>query len=132
MAASPPAAGQGFSVEAQAILAVFQAQMQSLTATIQAAYEPAVAHDRKTGPLEVAIDLRGARGRLQVEVWVKSSGAAAFIVEGSADGENFRQTDTIELPAAGDAHAGYMNAYPVLRVSTTAPGDNEIEIVAAR
>jgi len=87
----------------------------------------------QAAPLAVAIDLRGFRGRVTVEVWVKSSDAADFFIEGSADGRNFRHLYTLSVPAGGgENHDGYMNAYPVLRVKTEAANDNEIEIVAAR
>ena len=68
-----------------------------------------------------------------VEVWVKSSGEASFLIEGSADGKSFRHLYTLSVvPGGGENHDGYMNAYPVLRVRTEAANDNEIEIVAAR
>lgn len=125
----------GFTIEAKALLEVLQAQQTQLRATVQAltlGFEPNTAQGKGTGPLSMALDLRGPKGRLQLEVWVKSSGPATFTVEGSADGDNWRLVDTITLVAAGESHQGYMNAYPVVRVSTTAPGENEIEIVAAR
>jgi len=87
----------------------------------------------KTAPLAVALDLRGFRGRAMVEVWVKSSEAADFLIEGSADGRSFRHLYTLSVPpGGGENHDGYMNAYPVIRVRTEAANDNEIEIVAAR
>ena len=87
----------------------------------------------KAAPLAVAIDLRGFKGRVTVEVWVKSSGGADFLVEGSADGKNFRHLYTLSVAVGGgENHDGYMNAYPILRVRTEAANDNEIEIVAAR
>jgi len=68
-----------------------------------------------------------------IEVWVKSSDAADFFIEGSADGKNFRHLYTLSVAAGGgENHDGYMNAYPVLRVRTEAANDSEIEIVAAR
>ena len=87
----------------------------------------------QAAPLVVAIDLRGFSGRVTVEVWVKSSGEADFFIEGSADGKNFRHLYTLSVATGGgENHDGYINAYPVLRVSTEAANDNEIEIVAAR
>jgi len=89
--------------------------------------------ESEAAPLAVAIDLRGFRGRVTIEVWVKSSGAADFFIEGSADGKNFRHLYTLSVAVGGgENHDGYMNAYPVLRVRTETVNDNEIEIVAAR
>ncbi|MEK7777793.1 MAG: hypothetical protein AAB303_04125 [Chloroflexota bacterium] len=122
----------GFSVEAQALVEAFRSEVSALRASIQAGFEPTTAYDKKTGPLVVALDLRGAKGRLQMELWVKSSGPAVFMMEGSRNGQDWHQVDAIALDAAGERHQGYMNAYPVIRVSTDAPGENEIEIVAAR
>ena len=87
----------------------------------------------KAAPLKVALDLRGFGGRITLEVWVKSSDAADFLVEGSANGRDFRHLYTLSVPAGGgEKHDGYANAYPVIRVRTEAANDNEIEIVAAR
>jgi len=83
--------------------------------------------------LMTALDLRGLGGRMTVEVWVKSSGAADFFIEGSANGQDFRKLYTLSvLGGGGENHEGFMNAYPVIRVRTEAANDNEIEIVAAR
>jgi hypothetical protein len=122
----------GFSVEARALIEAFRTEIAALRASLQAGFEPAMAYDKKTGPMVVALDMRGNKGRLQVELWVKSTGPAVFIMEGSRNGSDWRQVDAITLDAAGETHQGYMNAYPVIRVSTDAPGENEIEIVAAR
>lgn len=122
-----------FSIEVQALLDTFKSQQAALTAAVLGAFEPCTAYDKKTGPLTVPLDLRGGRGKLQLEVWVKSSGPAVFNLEGSRNGVDWRLMDTLSLDGAGgEIHGGYMNAYPVVRVSTTAAGDNEIEIVAAR
>lgn len=97
-------------------------------------YTPHSAYDKsEQGPLEVTLDLSGLAGRSTVEIWVKSSGIADFLIEGSTDGLSFRRLGTLSVPAGGgEDHEGFMNAYPVIRVSTGAPNDNEIEIVATR
>ena len=124
-----------------AILRSLVSQQQALAASLRRLEEisqQAYTHRSKHGesqaaPLVVAIDLRGFSGRVTVEVWVKSSEAADFFVEGSADGKSFRHLYTLSVAAGGgENHDGYMNAYPVLRVRTEAANDNEIEIVAAR
>ena len=127
------------SVDALAIIRALQAQQETLRAGLKAVAdavkegsEPSVAYNKGTGPLTVALDLRAGKGRIQLEVWVRSSGDASFLVEGSRNGTDFRLLDTLSIVGAGEQHQGYMNAYPVIRVTTTATGDNEIEIVAAR
>jgi len=82
-------------------------------------------------PLTVTLDLSGSYGKTYVEVWVKSSAAADFVVSGSRSGVYWRQTDTISLPAAGEKVVLYHNAYSYIKVSTTAANDNEIEIITA-
>ncbi len=108
--------------------------INSLLATLQDIYSPHSNYGKSQAvPLLVALDLRGVGGRMTVEVWVKSSGAANFFVEGSVDGTNFRQLYTLSVPAGGgENHEGFMNAYPVIRVRTEAANNNEIEVVAAR
>ena len=100
----------------------------------QEVYNPRSNHgESEAAPLVVALDLRGFRGRTMVEVWVKSSDEASFLIEGSADGKSFRHLYALPVvPGGGENHDGYMNAYPVLRVRTEAANDSEIEIVAAR
>lgn len=120
------------NIETRALFEDFRAELTALRASIQAAFKPVTARDNKTGPIQVVLDLRESSGRIHVEVWVKSSLAADFFVEGSSNGVDFRQMDVISLVGGGESHRGYLNAYPVLRVSTTSTGDNEIEIVAAR
>lgn len=83
-------------------------------------------------PLSLILDTGAYGGRVNVEVWVKSSGAADFIVYGSKDGTNYRKTDTITLSSAGEAHRGYNNAYRYIKVETSAANNNEIEIVSSR
>jgi len=96
-------------------------------------FKPISASDSSTGaPLTVILDTGEWGGRIKVEVWVKSSGAADFIVSGSKDGIEYRKTDTISLTSAGEEHRGYDNAYRYIKVETTAANDNEIEIVASR
>jgi len=83
--------------------------------------------------LSVTLDLSGLdKGRSRIEVWVKSSAAADFNVYGSTDNASWRLIDTLSLSAAGELHQGYFNAYPYIKVETTAANDNEIEIVASR
>jgi len=124
-----------------AILKSLVSQQQAVEASLRRLEEinqKAYTHSSRQGesqaaPLAVAIDLRGFSGRVTVEVWVKSSGAADFFIEGSADGKNFRHLYTLSVDAGGgENHDGYMNAYPVLRVRTEAANDSEVEIVAAR
>lgn len=84
-------------------------------------------------PLDAVLDLSGLAGRALIEIWVKSSGAAVFYIEGSIDGVNFRNLGTLTVPSGGgENHEGFMNAYPVIRVRTEATNDNEIEIAATR
>ena len=111
-----------------------EARLRRLEEINEEIYNHRSKHGKSEGAaLAVAIDLRGFRGRVTVEIWVKSSGGADFLIEGSADGESFRQLYTLSVAAGGgENHDGYMNAYPVLRVRTEAANDNEIEIVAAR
>lgn len=97
-------------------------------------YAPRFASGRSEAqPLSVALDLSGLAGRTLIEVWVKSSHAADFYIEGSIDALNFRHLGTVSVPSGGgENHEGFMNAYPVIRVRTEAANDNEIEIVATR
>ena len=109
------------------------AELRGLGRLLRECYEPRTAYGESTADkLVVALDLRGLRARANVEVWVKSSAAADFIVEGSRDGVSWRPVKTISLSGAGERHEGYQNAYPVIRVRTEASNDNEIEIVASR
>ena len=111
-----------------------EARLKRLEEIQQEIYTPRVNYGRsKAAPLKVALDLRGFGGRMTLEVWVRSSDAAEFLVEGSVNGRDFRSLYTLSVPAGGgERHEGYMNAYPVVRVRTDAANDNEIEIVAAR
>ena len=97
-------------------------------------YEPHFVSDKSEAqPLSVVLDLSGLAGRTLVEIWVKSSHAADFYIEGSLDAFNFRHVGTLSVPpGGGENHEGFMNAYPVIRVRTEAANDNEIEIVATR
>ena len=108
--------------------------VKSLEDAVREAYSPRSNSGKSTAKaLVVALDLRGLGGRMTVEVWVKSSGAADFFVEGSANGQDFRKLYTLTVPGGGgENHEGFMNAYPVIRVRTEAANDNEIEVVAAR
>lgn len=89
---------------------------------------PVTTRGQSTGaPLTAA--LTAFRGSVVAEVLVRSSGAAIFTLEASIDGITFRTFDTIVIPPGGGTHTrGYLNAYPVLRVSTLAANDNIIEI----
>ncbi|MCL0035861.1 hypothetical protein M1N82_01650 [Dehalococcoidia bacterium] len=104
----------------------------TLLAKLEEAFSPRISHGKATGTLVVALDLRGLAGRTDLEVWLKSSGAADFFLEGSVDGKNWRSIEIISLTAAGERHEGYRNAYPVVRVWTTAGNENEIELCASR
>jgi len=119
----------GTTPEAQLAQAV-----QALGDALHEIYTPRSNSGKSTAkPLVVALDLRGLGARMTVEVWVKSSAAADFFVEGSANGQDFRKLYTLSVPGGGgENHEGFMNAYPVIRVRTEAANDNEIEIVAAR
>lgn len=103
-----------------------------LASRLEEAFTPRVATGKAAGLLVVALNMSGLGGRANVEVWVKSSGAADFLVEGSVDGVNWRLVDTITLTGAGERHEGYPNAYPYVRVRTDAANDNEIEICGSR
>ena len=124
------AALKSLELQQQAI----ETRLKRLEEIQQEIYTPRINYGRsKAAPLKVALDLRGFGGRVTFEVWVKSSDAAEFLVEGSANGRDFRHLYTLKIPAGGgEAHEGYANAYPVIRVRTEAANDNEIEIVAAR
>lgn len=124
----------GFRVEAlEAQLEAVSQSIKALQSQVEAAYRPSNACNKSTGSkLTVALDLRGMAGRSNVTVWVSSSGAAEFFVEASTDGKTWRLFDTISLAGAGSASATYVNSYPVVRVRTEAPNNNEIEIVATR
>ncbi|HEX77123.1 MAG TPA: hypothetical protein G4O03_01730 [Dehalococcoidia bacterium] len=82
--------------------------------------------------LTVDLDTSELGGRMEVDVWVKSSAAATFEVRGSRNGTDWRLIDTISLSAAGEEHRHYSNAYRHLRVTTPAANNNEAEIVATR
>jgi len=96
-------------------------------------FEPKSAYDSSSSAaLSVDLDTGLYGGRINVEVWVKSSAGATFTVYGSTDNTNWRSFDTITLSAAGEDHASYRNAYRYIRVATTDANDNEIEIAASR
>jgi len=116
------------------VSAIFALQSTSSRNSAIDLYSPRSAYDKsEQGPLEVVLDLSGIYGRSTVEIWVKSSGAADFLFEGSVDGFAFRSLGMITIPAGGgEDHEGFMNAYPFIRVRTEASNDNEIEIVATR
>jgi len=123
------------SVEAQAIASVFERELRSLTEIIKEGAAPQCAYDKSVAaPLTVVLNLRGAAGRTALEIWVKSSGPAVFEVAGSRNGVDWRSLHNISItaPVGGETHEGFMNAYPVVRVSTSAANNNEIEIVAAK
>jgi len=80
--------------------------------------------------LSATLNVPGGYGKAFIEIWVKSSGAANFEVYGSRDNASWRKTDTISFSAAGETTKIYNNAYPYIKVSTTAANDNEIEIVS--
>ncbi len=82
--------------------------------------------------LTVDLDTSELGGRMEVDVWVKSSAAASFEVRGSWNGTDWRLVDTIALSGAGEEHRHYANAYRHLRVTTPAANDNEAEIAATR
>jgi len=119
----------GITPEAQLAQAI-----KSLGDTLHEIYTPRSNSGKSVAkPLTIALDLRGLGGRMTVEVWVKSSAAADFFVEGSANGQDFRKLYTLSVPGGGgENHEGFMNAYPVIRVRTEAAYNSEIEIVAAR
>lgn len=113
---------------------IFAFQNVSSRNTSVEAYSPRSVYNKsEQEPLEVVLDLSGVSGRSTVEIWVKSNDLADFLIEGSVDGVSFRGLGTIPIPAGGgEAHEGFMNAYPFIRVRTEAANDNEIEIVATR
>jgi hypothetical protein len=114
-------------------LAKLDIALSALRDDLRAMFSPVSAYNSSTGAaLTVILDTGQYGGRTVVEVWVKSSAAATFTVDGSRDGTNWRTVDTITLSGTGEDHRGYQNAYRYVRVSTTAANDNEIEIVASR
>jgi len=122
------------SADAQLIVSAFERELKSLATVIKEGAMPQCAYDRsEAAPLTVVLNLRGLVGRTALEIWVKSSGPANFEVAGSRNGVDFRHLHTLSItsPAGGERHEGFMNAYPVIRVSTNAANNNEIEIVAA-
>ncbi len=116
-------------------------KLHQLSDDIHAVGEPKSAHDTSTGAtLTVTLDCGGWSNRQQVDVWVKSSAAATFKVQGSTDNSNWRQLqfrkyadDTLAdlevvLGGAGEGVLQFACGYRYLRVITTAENDNEIEI----
>jgi len=73
-----------------------------------------------------------SEGRSCVEVGVRSSLAGDFYVEGSHDNARWWLVDTLTVTANVDKHAGYVNAFPYIRVRTSLVADNEILIVSSR
>jgi len=71
-------------------------------------------------------------GRSHVEVGVRSSSSGDFYVEGSHDNSRWWPVDTLTVTANVDRHAGYLNAFPYIRVRTNLVADNEIVIVSSR
>jgi len=71
-------------------------------------------------------------GRSHVEVGVRSSSGGDFYVEGSHDNARWWLVDTLTVTANVDKHAGYVNAFPYIRVRTNLVADNEILIVSSR
>ena len=107
--------------------------IQNIDVALSTIYLPMSIHNSSVGAaLTVDLDTGLYGGRTNTEVWVQSSGAATFTVQGSRDNVNFRNTDTIVLAVAGQAHRGYLNAYRYIRVTTPAANNNEIEIAASR
>lgn len=99
------------------------------------ARRPIFARDASIGAgLAVILDLSGLNSRSLVAVFVRSSAAAIFTVEGSLTpgAAGFRVCDTIEFGAAGQDVVYYNNAFPYVRVRTESPNNNEIDISAAR
>lgn len=99
---------------------------------LEEAFRPRSNYGSAHGKLTVGLNLRGLAGRMTLECWVKSSGAADFYLEGSTDGKNWRPIATLSLSGAGETHDGYLNAYPVVRVWTAADNDNEAELCSSR
>ncbi|MFC2000175.1 hypothetical protein ACFLXE_05410 [Chloroflexota bacterium] len=118
---------------------------QDTVASVLAAFEPHTNQDTSTGAvLTVSLDCSFTGGKTEVDIWVKSSAAATFNVEGSTDNSNWRQLRRrkysddalidveVVLAGAGEDHIHIQNAYRYLRVVTTDENDNEIEIAASR
>ena len=106
---------------------------QVTLASILSAFESKSNYGQSTGAaLTVDLDSGLYGGRLYVEVWVKSSAAATFKVQGSRDNTNWRDCGEIVLSGAGEDAKGYDNAYRYLRVTTSDANDNEAEIVSSR
>jgi len=104
-------------------------------ATLIDVQKPISARDASVGMrLSVTLDLSGLNSRSLVAVFVRSSAAAVFCVEGAlnpVDG-SFRVCDTIELGGAGQEIAYYQNAFPYVRVRTENPNNSEIDMSATR
>jgi len=71
-------------------------------------------------------------GRSYVGVGVRSSSSGDFYVEGSHNNARWWLVDTLTVTADVDRYAGYLNAFPYIRVRTDLVADNEIVIVASR
>jgi len=114
----------------------FAEEIRKLRELLEEVYSPVPpVYDSGTGRVVATIDLRKVKGRIVVEVWVRSEGADTFYVEGSRDGreENFRTLATLSTTATQrEAHDGFWNAYPVVRCWADSPNFKEIEVLAAR
>ena len=89
--------------------------------------------------LKAILDTGDDRGTIddaavQLEIWVNSpGGAASFVVYGSRNKIDWRETITLTILGAGGAkHVCTSNAYRYVKVENTTPGEYEIEIVGKR
>jgi len=101
----------------------------SILSEVQKITVPVSNYGSSTGaPLSVTLEVGHRRF---VEVWVKSSAAATFKVYGSRDNVAWRESDEIELTGEGELNTGYWNSKKYVKVETSDPNDNEIEIVGS-
>jgi len=109
-------------------------KIETHTSTAKLSLEPRSAYATSTAAtLTVALVLDiAARGRSRIEVGVRSSSSGDFYVEGSHDSSRWWLVDTLTVTANVDKHAGYLNAFPYIRVRTNLVADNEILIVSSR
>lgn len=104
-------------------------KQDSILTEVQKITVPVSNYGSSTGaPLSVTLEVGHRRF---VEVWIKSSAAAIFKVYGKRDDGVWRESDEIELTGAGELNGGYWNSKKYVKVETSDPNDNEIEIVGS-
>ncbi|MBA7491384.1 hypothetical protein ES702_01929 [subsurface metagenome] len=104
-------------------------KQDTILTEVQKITVPVSNYDSSTGaPLSVTLEVGHRRF---IEVWIKSSAAAIFKVYGKREDGVWRECDEIELSGAGELNGGYWNSKKYVKVETSDPNDNEIEIVGS-